>query len=373
MIIRGAASHPSTQPSPPSPGPDPAPPLVFSRGAGARVAVSRLPRGTPLGRRAGLIGIGLLFAGFNTGNNLFYLVFTVLAASELVGFHLAGRALRRLKAEVALPKRGRAGAPMRITIRLTNTSRRLPVPALVWGLRASGGELAEVRTAALSPGASGSGTGRLVPAGRGPLRVELAEARTEFPLGLARRAAKLVPLEAGTLVTPQLGPLRPASAGSRRGDVRQLAQPKGTGEEPLDAREYRPGDDARRIDWKASARCGELMWRDRRGEPPRAIRVSLERSGEEGPAFEERVSRAAASAVSALARGRAVCFVSDEWELLPRSGPAQRRRILDYLATVRPRISAARKGAAGGSGGGGGGWGLGTNGRSEEKRRRWGA
>jgi hypothetical protein len=132
-----------------------------------RVTTSRIPRSTPLGRRAGLLGMGLLFAGLNTGNNLFYLVFTVMAASELVGFIVAGRALRRLKAEVTIPRRARAGSPTRITVRLTNHSRWLPVPALRWMMKTTGGAEAEVITPALGPGATGSGTARLVPTRRG--------------------------------------------------------------------------------------------------------------------------------------------------------------------------------------------------------------
>ena len=68
----------------------------------------------------------------------------------------------------------------------------------------------------------------------------------------------------------------------------------------------------------------------------RALRVSLDRSGSPGEPFEARVSQAAASAVTGLSRGWAVGFETDEWEILPRSGPAQRRRILDYLALVQP-------------------------------------
>jgi uncharacterized protein (DUF58 family) len=280
--------------------------------------------------------MGLLFAGFNTGNNLFYLIFTVMAASELVGFLVAGRALSRLAVEVQAPRRGRAHSPMRITITVKNGSRRIPAPALEWTVHGTGGASGTARTPALAPGATGTGTGLLVPARRGLLRIESAETHSDYPLGLARRVARLRGLALESLVAPRLERGRAAVSGSRRGDVRQLAHPAGFGEEPLDAREYRPGDDARRIDWKASARTERLMWRDRRGEPPRAVRVRVDRTGPPGAAFERRVSRYAGTAVAALASGRPVGLVSDEVELLPRSGPAQRRRILDYLALVQP-------------------------------------
>lgn len=301
-----------------------------------RLQLRRLPRSTPLGRRAGLIGMGLLFAGFNTGNNLFYLLFTVMAASELIGFVLAGRSLGALEAQIVLPRRARAGAPVRVAIRLTNAGRRLSVPALRWTVRTSTGDTAEIRTPVLRAGEQGSGTGLLVVSRRGRMTVALAEAHSDYPLGLARRIGKLDPGARETLVTPRIAPARMAHAGPRRGDVRTLAHPRGLGEEALDAREYRPGDDARRIDWKATARSERLMWRDRRGDPPRAIQVRLDRSGPPGEGFERRVSRTAGAVARALERGHPVGFVTDELTLLPRSGPVQRRRIMDYLALVEP-------------------------------------
>ena len=102
--------------------------------------VSSIPRSTPLGRRAGLIGVGLLVAGFNTGNNLFYLFFTLLAAAELVGFVAAGRLLRALLVELAAPRRARAGGPVRLTLRVENRSRWLPLPPLRFKVISSRGE-----------------------------------------------------------------------------------------------------------------------------------------------------------------------------------------------------------------------------------------
>jgi uncharacterized protein (DUF58 family) len=306
-----------------------------------KLKVSLVPRSTPLGRRATALGVGLLFAGANTGNNLFFLVFAVLAACELVGSLAAGRVLRRAEARLALPARGRAGTPLRVSLQIRNRASRLPLPALAWELEGPGGEKAVLRTPPLRAGEKGSGTAHLAPVRRGRFRIRGATARTDYPVGLARRVVRLPESEAETLVAPRLLKSRARSTGARRGDVRRLAHPKGVGEEPLDAREYRRGDDARRIDWKASARTERIMWRDRKGDPPRAIQVRLDRSGPAGPGFEARVSRAAGAASAALGRGDAVGFASDEWELLPRSGPAQRRRILDYLALVEPAGAAA--------------------------------
>lgn len=299
-----------------------------------RLRLSRLPRSTPLGRRAGLIGLGLLVAGLNTGNNLFYLFFTLLAAGELVGFLAAGSVLRRARVEVALPRRGRVGAPLRAAIRVVNGSRWMPMPPLRWRARTSRGEEVEIVTPAVPPGGAGSGIARLVPGGRGRLRLEGIEVRTDFPLGLSQRRASVPASEAQSLIVPRAIRSRARARHQRAGETRSATRPKGPGEEAMEARAYRAGDDARRIDWKATARSERLVWRERRGSPPRAVEVRLDRSGPPGDGFEERVSRAAGAAADALAAGIPFGFRSDERALAPRPGALQYRRVLEYLAEV---------------------------------------
>jgi uncharacterized protein (DUF58 family) len=300
-----------------------------------RLRVSPLPRSTPLGRRAGLVGIGLLAAGLNTGNNLFYLFFSVMAATELVGFFASGRALRRAHVELLMPRRGRQGSPVRATIRLTNGSRWLPLPPLRFRLRSRAGDEGEVTTPAVAPGATASGVGRIVVSRRGWLELERIELTTDFPFGLSGRRARWDRPPARALVFPRPSPASGGRAARRVGWSGAGRRSTGSGEEPMDAREYRAGDDARRIDWKASARSERLIWRQRRGHPPVSVAIRLDRSGPPGPSFETRVSNAAGAVASALARGAAVAFESDECAFPARSGPGQRRKIFEYLALVR--------------------------------------
>lgn len=281
------------------------------------------------------MGIGLLAAGFNTGNNLFYLFFSVMAATELVGFLAAGRALRRAELEVGISRRGRSGSPVRATIRLTNHSRWLPLPTLRFRVRSRSGAEAEVVTPALPPGATGTGVGRLPAAERGWLELERIDLATDFPFGLSGRVARCAAEGVRALVLPRGVAGARVNSPRRDGEIRHAVRALENGEEPMDAREYRAGDDARRIDWKATARAARLIWRHRRGTPPASTSVRLDRSGPPGPAFERRVSRAAGAAVTALARGMAVGFESDECVMEPRTGGGQRRRILEHLALVR--------------------------------------
>lgn len=288
--------------------------------------------------------MGFLFAGFNTGNNLFYLIFTILASTELVGFVLARWILRGIEAEILLPARARAGAPMRATIRLTNHG-RLSAPAMRWRLKAPGLDGAEVTTPAIVPGGSVIGAGSMTPVQRGWLEVDLVEARSSFPIGLARVVVRLSGDPPKTLVGPRTIKTRAGRSSRSSSGAQRSSRPKGAGEEPMEARVYRPGDDARRIDWKATARTDKLMWRERRGEPPQTLRVYLDRSGHPGSEFEARVSRAAGAVEDVLKRGGIVGFASDEWSLPAAAGSHHRHRIGDYLALVRPHLSGSHENA----------------------------
>jgi uncharacterized protein (DUF58 family) len=96
----------------------------------------------------------------------------------------------------------------------------------------------------------------------GPLWLSAAD-----PLGLARSSARLgrtSPL----LVLPAVTALPPRAPGGAAGTHpgAAAAAPAGPGEQDVLVREYRHGDDARKVHWRSTARRGELMVRTE--EPP---------------------------------------------------------------------------------------------------------
>ncbi|MDH3285090.1 MAG: DUF58 domain-containing protein, partial [Acidobacteriota bacterium] len=262
------------------------------------VDVSWLPGTTALGRRATLLGLGLLLAGFTTGNNLFHLIFAVLAAAELISYLAARHVLRRAHTVVAVAPRGRVGAPLRCRVEIENRSRWLPLPAMRWSLTTTRGERAEVVTPAVAPAGRAAGAGRLAPAARGRLLVAEAAARTSFPLGLVSTRCRAAGSRTHALIHPQPDRGDDVHSLQRAGGSRTDLRPRERGEDPHEAREYRAGDDARWIDWKATARRGVSICRERRGHPTVALDVHLDRSGAAGVRFETRVSRAAGTAIA---------------------------------------------------------------------------
>jgi uncharacterized protein (DUF58 family) len=221
--------------------------------------------------------------------------------------------------------------------------------------------LANGATAALHYRVHGHRRGRHV---LGPLKLRLVD-----PFGLVERGA----LGADTsplLVVPRVRPLGaggPASGhgGGGEGARRTIAV---HGEDDVSTREYRHGDDLRKVHWRATARTGELMvrleerpWRaqatlflDTRS---RAHLIAGHRSGRDAalawagpdgddcppPDSLEWLVEAAASIGSALAgRGAVLRTVTDAGELAPASGRGRlsAQDLLDQLATVSPsRVS----------------------------------
>ena len=199
----------------------------------------------------------------------------------------------------------------------------------------------------------------------GPLRLRLVD-----PFGLVERGA--VGTDTATLlVVPRVRPLGaegPAGGhgGGGEGSRRTIAV---HGEDDVSTREYRHGDDLRKVHWRATARTGELMvrleerpWRaqatlllDTRARAhllaPR--HGGLPRIGPPGdddppPDSLEWLIEAAASIGTTLAqRGAALRAVTDTAELVPTSGRGRLspEDLLDRLATVGPsRVPVLRTG-----------------------------
>ncbi len=190
----------------------------------------------------------------------------------------------------------------------------------------------------------------------GPLRLRLVD-----PFGLVARTlagTDTVPLVVVPRVRP-LGPGGPAGGhgGGGEGARRSIAV---QGEDDVSTREYRHGDDLRKVHWRSTARTGELMvrleerpWRaqatlllDTRARAhlvaPRVTGAVPPpgRPGDDAPPADtlEWVVEAAASIGTALARrGATVRVVTDAGPLSPAGGRGQSPEdLLDQLAAVGP-------------------------------------
>jgi len=192
----------------------------------------------------------------------------------------------------------------------------------------------------------------------GPLSVRLAD-----PFGLCELARSFSGSDA-LVVTPAIVPLPPVTLGgawSGGGDSSSRATAS-SGSDDVSTREYRYGDDLRKVHWRSTARFGELMVR--REEQPYQSRATLlldtrarahRGDGPDG-SFEWAVSAVASIGVSLLRGGYTVQLVTDDDRaLVPAGLPLSEGLLLDALAEItlgggrdlQPAVEHLRRGVDG--------------------------
>lgn len=120
----------------------------------------------------------------------------------------------------------------------------------------------------------------LLPTRRGDLQADRVTVRTVGPLGLAGRQASL-PVPGRLRVLPEFASRRhlPSRlARLREMDGRAAVLVRGQGTEFDSLREYVVGDDVRSIDWRATARRGDVVVRTWRPERDRRVLIVLDTS-----------------------------------------------------------------------------------------------
>jgi uncharacterized protein (DUF58 family) len=277
-------------------------------------------------------------------------VAVLLAVLPLAAAAYVGQSRYRLSCTRTVePARAPVGSPARVMLRLSNLSRlptgtmlledRLPYalgsrPRLV--LERLGGQRAS--TVAYSVRAEVRGKYEI-----GPLVVRLTD-----PFGLCELTRSFTAVSHLTVI-PQLHALpnvRLAAEYAGSGDSRARSVAV-HGEDDIATREYRHGDDLRRVHWRSTARTGELMVR--REEQPWESRATVvldtRRAGHrgEGPtaSFEWAVSAVASVAVHLRHGGYRIRLVTgDTTDLDSTEGDAD-GPLLDALAETEVGIANA--------------------------------
>ncbi|QBF46353.1 DUF58 domain-containing protein [Janibacter limosus] len=299
-------------------------------GAGACVTVAGLVLGLP-----DLTKIGVLL-----------LLLPALAAM------LARRDLDLEVSRTVAPLRVTADAHADVTVRVHNSSRlRTPLLRGEEGLAFALGDRPHLLIPKLDHDESRRVTYRVRSHVRGRHRIGPLTIRVNDPFGLATRAVAL-PGETVLVVLPRvlpLGPVRgvPASGG---GDTSTSPRVALQGEEDVGVREYRVGDDLRRVHWRSTARTGQMMVRqDEQPTRRRALvllddRASAHAGTGDGGSFEWSVTAVASVVTLLLGEGFQVhlCRASDEaGGVVPVEGLDH---ALDDLAGVQPSGTTSPRG-----------------------------
>lgn len=269
---------------------------------------------------------------------------------------LAGLLVRRdLKIEVGrslLPSRVPIGGHSDVTLAVRNAGRRsTPLLRGEEELSQTFGDRPHVLVPSLAPGEQRALTYRVRSHLRGHHPVGPLSVRSTDPFGLATRTTT-IPGGNALVVLPRAIPLSPVSGVPAASGGETSSSPRMAlhGEDDIGVREYRIGDDLRRIHWPSTARTGETMVRQDEEPSRRRALVVLDDRGAvhagagSGGSFEWSVT-AVASVVTLLLGERFdvhLSFASDtSGRVVPVEGLDQ---ALDRLAAVQPSPATSARG-----------------------------
>jgi len=184
------------------------------------------------------------------------------------------------------------------------------------------------------------------PERRGPVERRPCAVSTRFPFALFEKSAEVVPAGPPLIVYPE--PAFPAGAPAgpepgERGGGRRVGR---QGSSIRGAREHMPADPVRDIHWKASARLGKWMVKEREPDPARTLEVQV--AVPSAPAdLEPAVSRACAAVLRCERQGAPYRLRVGGRSLVESGDGGRRRKALSILARLQPDGTLLAAGAEG--------------------------
>ncbi len=305
----------------------------------------------------GMPGGGLLFclgafvigaAAVDSDNNILLILFGLCAGSVLISLITSWRTLRGLSLNRIVPDIAVAGQTLELRYTLTNhrvwtAARSIYIREVLDAAASPLAVLPEAFVAYLRPGESVTLTVPTLCVNRGRVRLDAVEVSTGFPFGiLTKRMRRRNPNE--IIVFPPLRRLRGSLIErSKRTDVASvgtlIARSRGD-DEYYGIREYRHGDNPRRIHWRRSAQMGQLVIREMAQARDPQLWCVVEtrvdpRDTEQLQNLEDAYSAAATVICDVLEQGAKVGLICSGDPLLvlpPGAGRPRRTRLLRELA-----------------------------------------
>ena len=269
----------------------------------------------------------------NTGNNLLYLVFSLMLGLFLVSGVLSRRALQDLR--VVEHEEGNLFARVRggLRLRLQDPGRgRIRALELVLTM-----EDGEVRPTFLGAASRSGGTlvvFQALAGRRGWTRLRRLELRTRFPFGLLEKS-RFIELDQTLLVLPHPR-TPPALPASWRGEGHRTLAQDGVSS-PEGSRPLRLGDSPGRVHWKRTAQRSQPWVRTFEEERPLGLHLRLDLSGwAPGRPFERELERLSGAVLQARLQKREIS--------LEFHGAAGAREVRGHTACWRTLAQARAEG-----------------------------
>lgn len=318
--------------------------------------------------REGLIYFAIValisIASLNTGNNLLFTILAILLGGILISGVCSKTVLMGLELEMRLPEHIFARQPAQVYLSLKNTKRRFPSYSITVGSRTTGRqqkprsreEAAAYRVGILDQAIYAPYIPRrgvvvqhavLNFPQRGRYGQDAFAVSSKFPFGILRRTRTL-PIRCEIVVLPSVQPAPEIARRLPRLTAEIESLRKGRGDDLYALRDYREGDSARHVNWKATAKSQRLKIREFTEQEENRLTFifdtwvpALDEPARDG--FERAVSLCACLAWRVFETGSWLQFLSDG--LKTPMAPAREIifPMLEALAVAEPKTASANE------------------------------
>lgn len=223
-----------------------------------------------------LFTLAIGIAAINTGNNLFYLLLSMMLSFILISGIVAEYCLQRLEFHRHLPDHLIVNESATATLVVKNRKSWFPSFSMKLFDVSDGQELdRRLEIGHLLPGATRLLSYSLVATRRGHFRLDGICVMTEFPFGLFRKRT-FYPIEETVIVCPEIKPFNDGLIqGLHTAGTDQSVHRRGYGNDLYNLRLYQAGDDSRKIHWPTTARTSQLTVRETEAENQRRAVIYL--------------------------------------------------------------------------------------------------
>ncbi len=282
------------------------------------------------GKRFLLAAVLIAVAAVNTGNNLIYLILSLMLSFLVLSYLILRLNLAKLVLEVS--PAGSVYAGERVSVELfIHNKKKIPVYSVII-------DAADAAAPMYCGEIAGHGVFRgrlkLVFMKRGLYGYRDFIVQSGFPFILFRKGMK-VEVSGQVLVYPRLLDVREMINNMDGRQEEGVVAVRGRGDEVYSLRAFQYGDDWRRIHWKASARQDGFLIREYAEYASQKITILLDNLlPRDENNFEAAVSVAASLAKQYLEAGYPVRFIAAGKTIPFGSGEDHLRSILDLLAVI---------------------------------------
>lgn len=282
-----------------------------------------------------LLTVGVGIAAINTGNNLLYLALSMNLSLILLSGFLSEWCLRGLSVRVAHASEAFASRDSLLAVTCSAAGKWLPAFS-VSVLPVLPGAAKTARFPEIPPGGNDTRVIPYRPEWRGPVPSFACVVSTRFPFALFEKSTEVNPRGSSLIVYPEPGAADAEPPGAGPGDHSGGRAARGReGASIRGARNHIHSDPVRDIHWKASARLGKWMVKEREAEPAQIVELHLPIPAPPGD-FERLVSRACALLLLCEREGLPYRLRIGNRVLVDLGDSDRRRRTLAILARIAP-------------------------------------